>query len=136
MIYDLSSQIDRKRAEKRFVQLMGESVKIELKKKTKRSIRQNSYLHLLIGYFAIETGYTATESKQIYKEQTPQVYEYEKDGKKFIRSSADLTTSEMSITIDRFRDYSSNEAGIYLPEANEDKFLEEIEIEIQRNRYI
>ncbi len=136
MIYDLSSQIDRKRAEKRFVQLMGEGVKIELKKKQKRSIRQNSYLHLLIGYFAIETGYTTVEAKQIYKEQSPLIYEYEKGDKKFIRSSADLTTGDMTKTIDNFRNYSSAQAGIYLPEANEDKFLDEIEMELQRNRYI
>ena len=136
MIYDLKLAIDRQRAEKRFIQLMKECTKIELKKKVKRSVSQNSYLHLLIGFFALETGYTTTEAKQIYKEQTPQVYEYEKDGKKFIQSSADLTTSEMAITIDRFRDYSSSVAGIYLPEANEDKFLDEIERELQRNRYV
>lgn len=136
MIYDLKFAIDRQRAEKRFVQLMAESVKIELKKKVKRSLSQNSYLHVIIGFFAIETGYTTTESKQIYKECTPQVYEYEKDNKKFIRSSAELSTSEMSITINRFRDYSSMEAGVYLPSADEKQFLEECEREIQRNRYI
>ena len=136
MIYDLSLQIDRSRAEKRFVQLMGEAVKIELKKKVKRSLNQNSYLHVIIGFFALETGYTRVEAKQIYKECTPQVYEYEKDGKKFIRSSAELSTSEMSITINRFRDYSSIDAGVYLPSADEKQFLEECEREIQRNKYI
>lgn len=136
MIYDLSLAIDRQRAEKRFIQLMKECTKIVLTKKVKRSVSQNSYLHLLIGFFAMETGYTTTEAKQIYKEQTPQVYEYEKDSKKFIRSSADLTTTEMSITIDRFRDYSSSIAGIYLPAANEGIFLDEIERELQRNRYV
>jgi len=136
MLYDLSLAIDRQRAEKRFIQLMGENVKIELKNKQKRSLNQNNYLYLLIGFFALETGYTTTEAKQIYKECTPQVYEYEKNSKKFIRSSADLTTKEMAITIDRFRAYSSSEAGIYLPEANEDKFLDEIENEIAKNRYI
>ena len=136
MIYDLSLQIDRSRAEKRFVQLMGEAVKIELKKKVKRSLNQNSYLHVIIGFFALETGYTRVEAKQIYKEQTPQVYEYKKDDKKFIRSSAELSTSEMSITINRFRDYSSSEAGVYLPSADEKEFLEECEREIQRNKYI
>ena len=136
MIYDLSLQIDRQRAEKRFVQLMGEAVKIELKKKVKRSLNQNSYLHVIIGFFALETGYTRVEAKQIYKECTPQVYEYKKDDKKFIRSSAELSTSEMSITINRFRDYSSSEAGVYLPSADEKQFLEECEREIQRNKYI
>lgn len=136
MIYDLKLAIDRQHAEKRFVQLMKECTKIELTKKVKRSLDQNSYLHVIIGVFASETGYTRVEAKQIYKECTPQVYEYEKEGKKFIRSSADITTSEMSITINRFRDYSSSEAGVYLPSADEKQFLEECEREIQRNKYI
>ena len=136
MIYDLKSAIDRSRAEKRFVQLMQQSTKIELKKKVKRSLNQNSYLHVIIGFFALETGYTRVEAKQIYKECTPQVYEYKKDDKKFIRSSADLSTSEMSITINRFRDYSSSEAGVYLPSADEKEFLKECEREIEKNKFI
>ncbi len=136
MIYDLSSVVDRNRAEKRFVQLMGEGAKIELKKREKRSLNQNNYLHLLIGFFALETGYNLVEVKQIYKECSPEIYGYEKNGKKFIRSSADLSTSEMSKSIDKFRNMSSSEAGIYLPEANEDKFLDEIERELAKNRYI
>lgn len=136
MIYNLKLQIDRKRAEKRFIQLMGESAKIEINKKNKRSVRQNSYLHLIIGFFALETGYTTTEAKQIYKQQNAPIYKYNKEDKWFIRSSADLSTTEMAITIDRFRDYSSDVAGIYLPEANEDKFLDEIESELSKNKYI
>lgn len=136
MIYNLSLQIDRQRAQKRFDELMSEETKIELSKKKKRSVRQNAYLHLIIGYFAIETGYTMTEAKQIYKNVSPEIFEYEKKGVNFIRSSADLSTSEMSKSIDKFRNEASSIAGVYLPEANEDKFLDEIEIEIQRNRFI
>ena len=136
MIYDLKLAIDRQRAEKRFVQLMKECTKIELKKKVKRSVSQNSYLHLLIGYFAMETGYTLIEAKQIYKNVSPEIFEYENKGVNFIRSSADLSTSEMSKSIDKFRDNASSIAGIYLPEANENHFLDEIERELQRNRYV
>ncbi len=136
MIYNLSNQIDRQRAQKRFDELMNEETKIELNKKQKRSVSQNNYLHLLIGYFAIETGYTRVEAKQIYKNVSPEIFEYENKGVNFIRSSADLSTSEMSKSIDKFRDNASSIAGIYLPEANEDKFLDEIQIEIQRNRFI
>lgn len=136
MIYDLNKRIDRQRAEKRLIKLMSECVKIELKKKKKRSLSQNNYLHLLIGYFAIETGHTIVEAKQIYKNVSPEIFEYENQGVNFIRSSADLTTGEMSKSIDKFRNEASSIRGIYLPAANEDKFLDEIEIEIQRNRYI
>ncbi len=136
MIYNLSKQIDRQRAQKRFDELMSEETKIELSKKKKRSVRQNAYLHLIIGYFAIETGYTMIEAKQIYKNVSPEIFEYENKGVNFIRSSADLSTSEMSKSIDKFRNEASSIAGVYLPSANEQGFLDEIEIELQRNRFI
>ena len=136
MIYHLDKEIDRKRAQKRFDELMDERTKIVLTKKAKRTLRQNRYLHLILGWFAIETGYTRIESKKIYKDQSPEIYEYEKSGQKFIRSSADLSSTEKTKTIETFRNYSSAEAGVYLPEANEKHFLDEIEREISRNYYI
>ena len=42
----------------------------------------------------------------------------------------------MAITIDKFRNYSSAVAGVYLPEANEQAFLDEIEREIEKNKFI
>ena len=136
MIYNLKNTIDIERAKRRFAQLLKEEAKIELLKRQKRSVSQNSYLHLLIGYFAMETGYTLIEAKQIYKNVSPEIFEYENKGVNFIRSSADLSTSEMSKSIDKFRDNASSIAGIYLPEANENHFLDEIERELQRNRYV
>ena len=136
MLYDLNKNIDVERFKRRSEQLLKEGVVVELKKKVKRSTSQNSYIHLLIGYFSLETGYDLIESKKIYKNCSPDVYEYEKKDRKFIRSSADLTTEEMAISIDRFRNYSSKEAGIYLPEAGEHLFLEEIEYAVSRNKYI
>ena len=41
---------------------------VELKKiHPKRSINQNSYLHVCISIFAIETGYTLDEMKEVLK---------------------------------------------------------------------
>lgn len=41
----------------------------------------------------------------------------------YTRSSADLDTAEMALAITRFRNYSSSEAGVYLPSADEHQFL-------------
>ena len=136
MLYNLSSAIDRSRAERRFIQLCKEQVVIELRKKAKRSLNQNRYLHLILGWFGMELGYTLSEVKQIYKEQNSLIYFYEKNGKMFIRSSADLDTGEMTKSIEKFRNYSSMEAKVYLPEPREKLFLEEIEIELSKNNYI
>jgi hypothetical protein len=52
----------------------------------------------------------------------------------YLRSSADLSKEEMTLSIDRFRDWSSQTAGIYLPAANEQEFLASIEYELSRNK--
>lgn len=134
MIYDLSKQIDVERYKKRSNALLEEQTVVTLTKKVKRSLRQNGYLHLILGWFAIETGYTAKEAKEIYKDLNYEHYVYNKNGKVFKRSSAELNTTEMTSSIEKFRDYSAREADIYLPEPNEEKFLQEIEIEMQRQR--
>ena len=136
MLYNLSSAIDRSRAERRFIQLCKEQVVIELRKKAKRSLNQNSYLHLILGWFGMELGYTLSEVKQIYKEQNSLIYFYEKNGKMFIRSSADLDTGEMTMSIEKFRNYSSMEAGVYLPEPREKEFLQEIEVEMSKQVFL
>ena len=52
----------------------------------------------------------------------------------YLRSSADLSKEEMTLTIERFRNWSSQEAGIYLPSADEQSYLEQLEIELGRQR--
>ena len=51
-----------------------------------------------------------------------------------LRSSADLSTAEMTLSIDRFRDWSSAVAGIYLPAAGEKEMLIYAQQEVERNK--
>jgi len=136
MIYDLSKEIDVQRAQRRFDKLMEEKTIINLTKKAKRTLAQNSYLHLILGWFAMELGYTADETKQLYKRVNKDLYEYEKNGVSFIRESSDLSTEEMALSIDRWRNYSADKAGVYLPEANQEQFLTEIEIEMSKHKHV
>jgi len=86
----------------------------------KRSLNQNSYLHLLLGIYGSECGYTIEEAKILFKRQVnPDIYVYEKNGIKFLRSSADLDTKETTLTIERFKDWAAKQ-DIQLPDA-EDK---------------
>jgi hypothetical protein len=50
-----------------------------------------------------------------------------------LRSSRDVDSAEMTTAIERFRNWSSQEAGVYLPSPDEREFLREIEMEIYRN---
>lgn len=141
MIYDPKKQIDVNRAIEKIKYLIANEKIFELKeKRKKRSISQNSYLHLLFSWFALETGYTSEEVKQeIFKKIVNPSTFYDGEFGELIkierwRSTADLTTDEMTLCIDKFRDYSSKEAGIYLPEPDDLTFLQEIEIQINNQK--
>lgn len=130
------------KAIEKFKWLLKNEKNIELKvKHPKRSISQNSYLHLIFSWFGIETGYSAEEVKQeIFKKYVnPSLfYEGEIEEIKGIkierwRSTADLDTSQMTLAIDKFRNFASQELGIYIPEPKDLALLQEIENEISKN---
>lgn len=59
MLYDLHNPLDVQNARTRLDLLIRKQVVVELtEKKPRRSIPQNAYLHLLLGYFASQTGNT------------------------------------------------------------------------------
>ena len=134
MNYDLSIKEELLSARNRITYLAKKNKKVSIKQiNDRRSINQNSYLHLLLGYFGSHFGYTLEESKMIYKRVSSDIYFYTKSGIKFIRSSADLNKEDMAKTIDRFMSISS-EAGLDLPPATNKEWLMRIENEIEKNR--
>lgn len=144
MLYDLGNILDRERFQRRCAALLEAGKVAELSDRSRRTTRQNSYLHLLLGWFAMETGNTLEYVKREYFKRlvNRDIFVTERDDKwlgrtEDYRSTADLSSAELSTAIDRFRDWSSREAGIYLPEANEERFLKAIEVEMSRmKRYI
>jgi hypothetical protein len=138
MKFDLTSEIDVIRfREKAEYHIRKKTPNVELTEK--RTNPQNSYLHLILGWFAIESGNTLEYVKQNYYKRlvNPVIFIRTKDDKytgktEVLRSSADLTTAEMTTSIKRFRNWAADEAGIYLPESGEDEFLKHIQSEIQK----
>lgn len=104
---------------------------MEVKRKHRqRSLSQNAYLHVLLGYFASEFGSTIEEVKyDIFKRKcNPDIFKVERVNKRgqkvtSLRSSRDLDTAEMTTAIERFRNWSSAVAGLYLPSAGEEQAL-------------
>lgn len=143
MIYQTNNEFDKQRAVTRFKKLLQKGAIIELtEKKPKRTIQQNRYLHLILAWFGYETGYTLDEVKQeIFKKiVNPNIF-YEGEVGDLVsiqrwRSSADLDTAELTTAIENFRDYSSREAGIYLPEPSDLTALNHLEIELKNNQII
>ena len=142
MIYNLSSPLDKANFMLRAKKLAESDVIVELtEKKPRRSLPQNKYLHVILAYFGTQTGNTLEWVKhQYYKKLVnPDLFIREKEDKylgkiKVLRSSADLDTAEMSLSIGRFRNWSAQEAGIYIPSADEAILIQQMEIEIERNK--
>lgn len=144
MIYDLSKPLDRERFATRVRFLSDKQRMVELTDRSRRTSAQNRYLHLILGWFAVEYGETVQYVKEEYFKRlvNADLFVVRRQDRwmgevTVLRSTRDLTTSELSQAVDRFRDWSSREAGIYLPEANEDGMLRAIEVEVNRmSRYI
>jgi hypothetical protein len=142
MIYDLNTEIDRERLTKRITALFSARKVVEVKVyQPKRTNAQNRYLHAILGEFAMQTGNTLEETKTEYfkKHCNAELFVVTKSLKhigtiEVLRSSAELDTAEMTTAIDRFRNWSASEAGIYLPSPDEEAYLAAIEAEMQRHR--
>lgn len=142
MWYDGNNELQAVQARMRLEKLIKDGKVFELtEKKPKRSLSQNAYLHVLLGYFAAQTGNTLEWVKKEYYKKlvNPTTFIRSKEDRfmgvvKYLRSSADLDTAEMTTTIDRFRNWSAGEAGIYLPAPDEERLLQLAQIEIERNK--
>ena len=138
MKFNLSNKEDATNAHIQLARLMIKKPVIEIREvKKRRSLSQNAFLHLLLGAFGLATGYTADESKTIFKrEVNSDIFVYSKNGSKFLKSSADLSVDEMSKSIDRFRSYAG-ENGIELPLATDNDWLLRIENDMEKQgRYL
>lgn len=139
MLYNLKDPLDRERFKRRCNALYEKQCVVELSEKTARSNSQNRYLHLLLGYLGIETGNDLDYVKEVFYKRAAnrELFLREKEDERlgrveFLRSSADLSKEEFSLSIDRLRDWSSRVAGIYLPSPDEKEFLASIELEMSK----
>lgn len=87
------------------------------KAKQKRSLSQNRYYWgVLVKMLSDYTGFTPNEMHQVLGEN---LWNYEKDGRKFIKSTTEMDTAEFTRRIDEARLFAQEQIGIYIPEPNE-----------------
>lgn len=142
MIYDLSNPYEVEQFKNHAKKCLDKSYVVTLTRKfPQRSLKQNNYLYLILSYFAAESGYSIDEVKIDYFKKTcnPDIFYRERENKrgtkiKYLRSTADLDSGEMTLAIHRFRLWSEFEAGIYLPSAEDGEFLIHCEKEVERNK--
>jgi hypothetical protein len=136
MLYNLKNSIEEKAARVKLDFLISKGETVEITRKSpKRTLQMNKYLYVLLGIVALDYCDTVEYVKlELYKKRyNKDIFETvkeNKDGKRVAyRSSADLTTAEMALSIERLRDGYAKDAGVYLPDANEDLTAYENEIE-------
>lgn len=141
MLYDLSNQFQCEEFKMRVNELCKKRVVVELTRKfPTRSNQQNKYLHLILSWWGLYYGCTQDYAKRhFFKwECNRDVFLVERtanDGTIYreLKSSADLTTEEMTTAIQRFRDYCSFH-GCYIPSPDEHEYLMYVEREISKNQ--
>lgn len=141
MRYKGSNFVDAQKATNKLKKLIEQGKTFELtEKRPKRTISQNSFLHLILSWFGYNFGYSLEEVKQeIFKKiVNPETF-YDGEFGELVkierwRSTADLNTAELTLCIDRFRNYSAKECDLYLPEPKDLNHLEQIEIELNNNK--
>ena len=142
MIYNLSNPFEIDKFRKDMEEHIAKQHVLTITRKLpQRSSSQNKYLYVILAYFSAEYGLSVEETKQDIFKRTcnPELFARERLNKhgqlvRYLRSSSELTTGEMTTAIERFRNWSSAEAGVYLPSPNEEQFLLHCEQEIERNK--
>lgn len=142
MKYDGSNPLHVQQARAKFEKLIKERKMFELtEKKPQRSIQANKYLHVCLAYFGCQIGETMEYVKRNYYKIlcNKDTFVREREDKflgkiKYLRSSAELDSAEISLTIERFRNFASSEAGVYIPSADEERLIQLMEIDIEQNK--
>lgn len=135
MTFDLTNDLDKQRFKQRcnFLYTMGKVVVLTEKRRPK-SPNQNRYIHLIMGWVGFELGYTTEQVKQdiLKRIVCREIFVVQKNGFEVCRSFADLDMAETTTVIDRFRNFASQELGIYLPEPGEEAMIRDMERELSR----
>lgn len=141
MIYDTSNPLDKANFLLRAKKLADEGKVVELKeKKPRRTLSQNNFLWLCLAYWGTQTGYTKEEAEAIYKKVNRAIYYTKKviadEEVVYIRHTYELDTSEMTDSIERFRNWAvQNDAcPVYIPSPEDRDLIQRMEIEVERNR--
>ena len=118
MILDLSNDLDKKKFREYGNKLFSEGRKVEIKElKGKRTIKQNSYLHICITLYAIHFGEILEDAKSDLKQNCPFMI-CKRNGQERTKRTRDLDTKELTDFIEWIRNYAGQN-GCYIPTSEE-----------------
>nr|DAE17950.1 MAG TPA: NinB recombination protein [Siphoviridae sp. ctr8v12] len=142
MRYDGSNELHAGQARAKLEKLIKDKKIFDLtEKKPQRSIQANKYLHVCLSYFGCQIGETMEYVKRNYYKIlcNPDTFIREREDKylgrvKYLRSSSELDSSEFALTVDRFRNWCASNAGVYIPSPDEERLIQLMELEVERNK--
>lgn len=143
MVYNPANEFDKKRAIERFKSFLDKQQPFELKRMAvSKSSNQNRYFHLIVGWFAWEYGedFEYVKQEMIKKQICPEIFKTERantrtgEVREAWKSFSTISKDDTTYVINKFRDYSSKEAGIYLPSSDDLAILQEIEVQLKNNQ--
>ncbi len=139
MLYDLSHPYYKARFKKRANILFERGAKVDLTDKSKKSHSQNSYLHLLLHYYAVCMDVSPeTVKRELYKRIiNADIFVVESTvswAKDDLKSITAISKEEMTLSISRFRNTVAlpEFGGIDTPDAKDKQKLFWMEQEIER----
>lgn len=142
MWYNLSDELERDAFRARCRMVEGRGSMVEFTEHRPRTLKTNAYLHAIISWLALQLGVRAYYAKEQY-------YKRAANADVFVVKEADPVTgvvvetllsttalpeSVLSLTIERFRTWSADVAGVYLPSGEEHIALLRIQHDIERGR--
>lgn len=140
MLYDLNNDYQREEFSNKVNSMLEARHLVELTRKfPNRTLSQNRYLHIIINQYALFVGERAEDVKvDIFKiECNLDLFKVEKihNGETIytLKSSRDLTTQEMTVAIERYRNYCANN-GCYIPSPDEREYLIYLQREQEKNK--
>ena len=126
--YDLGNPLQREQFRLRAERLIEKgAARVELTVRDTRSLAQNSYLWLCLSYWGTQVFYKKVNAATYYVPLDEGGVSTHR-----IRHTYELTTEEMTLTIDRFRHWAAmNEAcPVYIPTPDDRRMLELMEREV------
>ncbi|MCD8302578.1 MAG: hypothetical protein LUC44_06120 [Prevotellaceae bacterium] len=144
MLYNAANPLDVENARLRLASMVKRRAIFELtERKGRRTLRQNSYLWVTLAYWGAQTGYRKDEAEAVFKHVNRDTFRRTMTiggvEVEYVRHIAELDTAEMSLAIDRWRDWAARNEDfpVYIPSPDEKDGIAEMEYEVSRaERYL
>lgn len=88
-----------------------------------RTLKQNSYLHCIFQIIAEKTWYSREEIKEIMKAKFLKKYD-DYFGIEFVQSTKELDTKEMTVFIDKIRQFALEYLDLDIPSPDDQRMLD------------